>query len=403
MSNVAVGTTYPLVTGSGSVGVAFGSDANPAQQAITGEYSNVTVREYDICFHMRYYSNANLYRRLSAMRTNNAIDPASAGFKVDGRGGNYVACHCESNFDAFLDETNIAEENVYTGFWIEGVSTGEINLLGQGSYMIAPYGFVGGAGGAASLKINKGANATVLKKKPGAVTVAAFSGQGENLVQNADFAIGLGGLNWGSYVTPSGNTIFGHKSLQVRNTGPATTISVDHLMTYIDLNVHTWLRGKTISMACFGQAASGVNMTIRGVIRNAGGSNIQYATSEVFDTAAPGLRKISINIPEDAADARYIVFRIYCSGVTSGSPSIGGEIAMPMVYLGNDIMDVRARSLSDGANTLYGNQTLYGGGWDGAHLVLGSHHLWVDSTGDLRIKSSTPTSDTDGTVVGTQT
>lgn len=36
-------------------------------------------------------------------------------------------------------------------------------------------------------------------------------------------------------------------------------------------------------------------------------------------------------------------------------------------------------------------------------LYLGAFALWVDSTGDLRIKSGAPTSDTDGTVVGTQT
>ena len=41
--------------------------------------------------------------------------------------------------------------------------------------------------------------------------------------------------------------------------------------------------------------------------------------------------------------------------------------------------------------------------WDLNRLRLGSYYLWVDSTGDLRIKSSAPTSDTDGTVVGTQT
>jgi hypothetical protein len=35
-------------------------------------------------------------------------------------------------------------------------------------------------------------------------------------------------------------------------------------------------------------------------------------------------------------------------------------------------------------------------------MRFGAYHLWVDSTGDLRIKSSAPTSDTDGTVVGTQ-
>jgi len=42
------------------------------------------------------------------------------------------------------------------------------------------------------------------------------------------------------------------------------------------------------------------------------------------------------------------------------------------------------------------------GTWNGSRLRLGSYHIWVDSTGDLRIKSSAPTGDTDGTVVGSQ-
>lgn len=42
------------------------------------------------------------------------------------------------------------------------------------------------------------------------------------------------------------------------------------------------------------------------------------------------------------------------------------------------------------------------GAWNGGHLMIGSYHLWVDATGDLRIKSSAPASDLDGTVVGTQ-
>ncbi len=40
--------------------------------------------------------------------------------------------------------------------------------------------------------------------------------------------------------------------------------------------------------------------------------------------------------------------------------------------------------------------------WNAGHVLLGSNHLWVDANGRLRIKSSAPTSDTDGTVVGTQ-
>jgi hypothetical protein len=40
--------------------------------------------------------------------------------------------------------------------------------------------------------------------------------------------------------------------------------------------------------------------------------------------------------------------------------------------------------------------------FSGNHLILGIYHIWVDSTGNLRIKGSVPTSDADGTVVGAQ-
>jgi len=43
-----------------------------------------------------------------------------------------------------------------------------------------------------------------------------------------------------------------------------------------------------------------------------------------------------------------------------------------------------------------------GGAWNTGHLRLGDYHIWVDSTGDLRIKDGAPANDTDGAVVGTQ-
>lgn len=43
-----------------------------------------------------------------------------------------------------------------------------------------------------------------------------------------------------------------------------------------------------------------------------------------------------------------------------------------------------------------------GGAWNTGCLRIGTYRLWVDATGDLRIKSTAPTSDLDGTVVGTQ-
>jgi len=46
---------------------------------------------------------------------------------------------------------------------------------------------------------------------------------------------------------------------------------------------------------------------------------------------------------------------------------------------------------------------IHGSAWNGRHLALGGWRLWVDSSGRLRIKAGAPVSDTDGTVVGTQT
>ncbi len=43
-----------------------------------------------------------------------------------------------------------------------------------------------------------------------------------------------------------------------------------------------------------------------------------------------------------------------------------------------------------------------GSAWNGRHFAMGNYHMWVDTTGDLRINNGAPISDTDGVVVGTQ-
>lgn len=50
----------------------------------------------------------------------------------------------------------------------------------------------------------------------------------------------------------------------------------------------------------------------------------------------------------------------------------------------------------------YSNRDIDASGWNGAHLSMGAYHLWIDSSGRLRVKASSPTSDADGTVVGSQ-
>lgn len=56
-----------------------------------------------------------------------------------------------------------------------------------------------------------------------------------------------------------------------------------------------------------------------------------------------------------------------------------------------------------GKNVVIGNLS-GSSNYAGGHLVIGAYHFWVESaTGKFRMKSSAPTSDSDGTVVGTQT
>lgn len=43
-----------------------------------------------------------------------------------------------------------------------------------------------------------------------------------------------------------------------------------------------------------------------------------------------------------------------------------------------------------------------GSTYNGPHLVMGTYHFWVDSTGKLRVKNGAPTTDTQGVIVGAQ-
>jgi hypothetical protein len=70
---------------------------------------------------------------------------------------------------------------------------------------------------------------------------------------------------------------------------------------------------------------------------------------------------------------------------------------------GNLILSPGVGSVSNVSGNVKIQDTAGNAGWNTAHLMIGIYHLWVDGTGDLRIKNSAPASDTDGTVVGTQT
>lgn len=78
-----------------------------------------------------------------------------------------------------------------------------------------------------------------------------------------------------------------------------------------------------------------------------------------------------------------------------GSMGFGDGSATPNKYFGLH---------ASGAVGTLGDTDLKagGGGWSNGHVVMGGYHLWVDTSGRLRIKAGAPTSSTDGAVVGGQ-
>lgn len=50
----------------------------------------------------------------------------------------------------------------------------------------------------------------------------------------------------------------------------------------------------------------------------------------------------------------------------------------------------------------YSNRDIDSSAWNGPHMTMGAFHFWIDSAGRLRMKASSPESETDGAVVGAQ-
>lgn len=70
---------------------------------------------------------------------------------------------------------------------------------------------------------------------------------------------------------------------------------------------------------------------------------------------------------------------------------------------GNASLDTEfSRTAANQLGMSAGDSFKVDGTWNGGTILFGSYYLWVDGSGRLRIKSSAPSSDTDGTVVGTQ-
>lgn len=100
------------------------------------------------------------------------------------------------------------------------------------------------------------------------------------------------------------------------------------------------------------------------------------------------------------------------SGLNSLAINVLGESAARLSIMGTGTLNFGSgaaatdttlyRSAADLLRTDDTFQAGDTGAYNAGHLRLGNYHIWVDSTGVLRIKNGAPTTDTDGTVVGSQ-
>lgn len=154
---------------------------------------------------------------------------------------------------------------------------------------------------------------------------------------------------------------------------------------------------------------------------------VERVSATVVEVANPGnLQSLRVFGTDDGAgNDHWIAIRGKATGVAIESGKTGTGVAQPLEVIvdgtaywrfftdgslrpvTDETVDIgtsaiRARTIYAGGAGAEGIRLLPGdhtGGW----LRIGTYRLWVDSTGDLRIKNGAPASDLDGTVVGTQT
>jgi hypothetical protein len=81
-------------------------------------------------------------------------------------------------------------------------------------------------------------------------------------------------------------------------------------------------------------------------------------------------------------------------------PGPEGETRPFPAYVFQVAVSAAVGALSEGPMYVEDGSFAVSGQWNKGHIVLGSHHLWVDGFGALRHKNGRPLGDTDGGVIG---
>lgn len=372
----------------GSIGISFGSDATPGMQAITSTFQRVIARNFDVCFWARFYSNANVYIDFYALNTtSDGATQSSTGYKIEGRGGAWISPKCESNFIDAIHLTHRSYVNILMTPWVEGTNSNTIRVDGVSNHVVNPL--------YSANVVVQNANSRVIGRTGTSVPYDAFFGQGTNMIANSGFENGTQGWAHGSpaELVPL-ERIWGYQSLKLSSSPSG---NVQTLTEIIEPKVLEKIANKPVTVLAVGQLSSAeYNASVR-LLVNTGEGYVQVGTGENFAAGRPSISRVTFKMPPRLTGVQ---LRIYGSRNPGATPIV--RFALPMLFVGADINDINPAFASDGANIFHGTQTVAGGGWSTAHLALGSHHLWIDGQGNLRIKRGVPTSDGDGVLVGEQ-
>ena len=145
---------------------------------------------------------------------------------------------------------------------------------------------------------------------------------------------------------------------------------------------------------------------------DSGGDGVSFSNGYSDTISGPHIQgfKASTTAMGKLRTATDWVYRIFTAGL-SGKRDTDAYDRLKInwqtagIYMGAGTVEPTAGIQSYGNTQLdvtNGTRLKVQGTWDGGYLMMGTYALWVDSTGDLRIKNGAPSSDTDGTVIGTQ-
>lgn len=210
-------------------------------------------------------------------------------------------------------------------------------------------------------------------------------------------------VDYGEFISCAGGSLtfptFTANTSDVNITGVLT----DAVLPLLGTNVY--LNGVRTSNNRHFLASSGINSQFFGKDDSAGDSTDEQAVYVGNLGSNQGLAKISYTNASASNSPRGKFSFIPRNNADSGA----GETASIefQKVVGSDNSNIVMTNSAGVVIQAFGDSPsgirVGQGTWNDRPLILGAYYIWVDSSGRLRIKSGPASSDTDGTVVGTQT